>query len=447
MPAVAGLFGTDGVRGVANRDLTPELVFALGRAAAVVLGGDERPRLVVGRDTRPSGPMLQAALVAGATSAGGHVYRLGVVPTPTVAFVTVNLPGRAGAAISASHNPPDDNGLKFFSSDGMKLPDEVEEEIERAVRQADGPRPTGTDVGQVVDDHGPVDAYLQHLVAAADGPLEGMKVVVDCANGAAYRLAPEVLRRLGAEVHAINTHRDGAAINVGCGATHPQVVAAAVRDLGADAGVALDGDADRAIFADAQGSVIDGDQVMVACALAMKEEGSLKGDTVVVTVMSNLGLRRALEEAGITVLETKVGDRYVLEEMVRSGAILGGEQSGHVVFLDHATTGDGLLTAVRFLSLARRAGVTPAELGASMQRFPQVLENVRVASVAALEDAEGVWEAVRAAEAALGDSGRVLVRASGTEPLVRIMVEARSPDEARRHADALVEAVRRALGG
>jgi phosphoglucosamine mutase len=447
MPAVAGLFGTDGVRGVANRDLTPELAFALGRAAAVVLGGDERPRLVMGRDTRPSGPMLQAALAAGTTSAGGDVYRLGVVPTPTVAFVTVSLPGRAGVAISASHNPPEDNGIKFFSSDGTKLPDEVEEEIERAVRQADGPRPTGGDVGQVVDDRRSVDVYLEHLAAAAETSLEGMRVVVDCANGAAYRLAPELLRRLGAEVHAINTHHDGAMINVGCGATHPQVVAAAVRELGADVGVALDGDADRAIFADARGGVINGDQVMVACALAMKEEGRLKGDTVVVTVMSNLGLRKALEEEGITVLETKVGDRHVLEEMVRSGATLGGEQSGHVIFLEHATTGDGLLTAVRFLSLARQVGASPAELAASMRRFPQVLENVPVASVAALQEADAVWEAVRAAETALGEGGRVLVRASGTEPLVRVMVEARSVDEARLHAGVLVAAVRAALAG
>ena len=447
MPAVAPLFGTDGVRGVANRDLTPELAFALGRAAAVVLGGRGRPRIVLGRDTRASGPMLQAALLAGASSAGGDVYRMGVVPTPAVAFATLDLPAQAGVAISASHNPPEDNGIKFFSAEGMKLPDEVEREIERVVREGDGPRPSGGDVGKVVDDPGPVERYVEHLLAAAEAPLEGMKLVVDCANGAAYRLAPEVLSRLGADVHAINTDHDGAAINVGCGATHPEIVAAAVRELRADAGLALDGDADRAIFADPEGNVIDGDQVIAACALALEEEGRLKGDTVVVTVMSNLGFRRALEGAGITVLETQVGDRYVLEEMLRSGAVLGGEQSGHLIFLDHATTGDGLLTAVRFLSLARARDATVAELAASMRRYPQVLENVPVADAAGLEAAPGVWEAVRASEAALGDSGRVLVRASGTEPLVRVMVEAEAEEDARRHAETISRAVRRALEG
>jgi phosphoglucosamine mutase len=286
---------------------------------------------------------------------------------------------------------------------------------------------------------------VDHALAVAEVPLDGMKLVVDCANGAGYRLAPQVLGRLGAEVHAINTEHDGAAINVGCGATHPEVVAAAVRELGAEAGVALDGDADRAIFADAEGNVIDGDQVIAAAALALKEDGRLKGDTVVVTVMSNLGFRRALEEAGITVRETRVGDRYVLEEMLRSGAVLGGEQSGHVIFLDHATTGDGLLTAVRFLSLARAQGATVAELAASMRRYPQVLENVPVTDTAGLDAAEAVWEAVRETEAALGDAGRVLVRASGTEPLVRVMVEAEEEEDARRHARAIARVVHLAL--
>jgi phosphoglucosamine mutase len=444
---VAGLFGTDGVRGVANRDLTPELAFALGRAAAVILGGGTRPLIVVGRDTRPSGPMLQAALTAGVCSAGGDVLRLGVVPTPTVAFVTPHVGARAGAVISASHNPAGDNGIKFFSSEGFKLPDEVEEEIEREVHAGGGPRPDGQDVGRIADDPAPVGAYVEHLVAAGEESLDGMRVIVDCANGAGYALAPDVLRRLGADVHAINVEHDGVNINATCGATHPEVVAAAVRDLGADAGVAHDGDADRAIFVDAGGAVIDGDQVIAACALALKEEGRLKGDTVVVTVMSNLGLRRSLEGAGITVLETKVGDRYVLEEMLRSGAILGGEQSGHVIFLDDATTGDGLLTAVRFLTLARRLGSSVAELASSMRRYPQVLETVPVEQPTALEGAEPVWEAVRSAEEHLGDRGRVLVRASGTEAAVRVMVEAESEAEARRHVDAVSAAVRASLAG
>jgi phosphoglucosamine mutase len=445
MPAVTPLFGTDGVRGLANRDLMPELAFSLGRAAAVVLGGGGASAIVIGRDTRLSGPMLQAALAAGACSAGGDVYRLGVVPTPTVAFATQALPAQAGAAISASHNPPEDNGIKLFSSDGMKLPDEVEAEIERVAQGGDGPRPTGADVGQVLDFPETVERYLEHLEASAEASLNGMRVVVDCANGAAYRLAPEILERVGAHVYPINDEDDGAAINVRSGATHPEVVAAAVRELEADAGIALDGDADRAIFADDRGNVVDGDQVIAACAVALKEEGRLKGDTVVVTVMANLGLRKALEGAGIEVRETRVGDRYVLEEMVRSGAVLGGEQSGHVIFLDRATTGDGLLTAVRFLSLARARGASVAELAGTMRRYPQVLENVRVAGTDGLDQAEAVWEAVRAAEDALGDRGRVLVRASGTEPLVRVMVEADAEAEARRHAESIAEAVGRSL--
>jgi phosphoglucosamine mutase len=447
MPAVAGLFGTDGVRGVANRDLTPELAFSLGRAAVQALGGSDRPTIVVGRDTRLSGPMLQAALSAGICSAGGDVVRLGVVPTPAVAFATVDLEARAGAVISASHNPPEDNGIKFFSSEGMKLPDSAEEEIERLVGEGDEDRPEGVEVGRIIDRPRARERYVEHLISAAEGRLDGMRVVVDCGFGAAYRMAPEVLRRLGAEVHPINDSGDGERINVECGATHPEVVAREVRRVGADAGVAHDGDADRAILCDAGGAVIDGDQVIAACARAMKEDGRLPGDTVVVTVMANLGLRRALEEAGITVVETPVGDRYVLEEMVRSGASLGGEQSGHVIFLDHATTGDGILTAVRFLSLARRNGVPVLELAGAMRRYPQVLENVPVASTAGLDGAGPVEDAIAGAREALGERGRVLVRPSGTEPVVRVMVEAETEEEARKHAEGLARAVRSSLGG
>jgi phosphoglucosamine mutase len=443
---VSRLFGTDGVRGVANRDLTPELAFSLGRAAAIVLGQEGRPSFIVGRDTRPSGPMLVAALAAGACSAGGDVYRLGIAPTPAVAFATVDRKAHAGAVISASHNPPEDNGIKFFSSNGMKLPDEVEDQIERVVREDDGPRPLGQDVGHIYDPVEEVEAYVEHLVTCAEARLDGLRLVVDCANGAAYRLAPHVLRLLGAEVHAINTDADGGEINVGCGATHPEVVAAAVRETGADAGVAHDGDADRAIFVDGEGRVVDGDQVLAACAIAMNEDGRLPQSTVVSTVMANLGFRRAMEEAGVAVLETPVGDRYVLEEMVRSGAMLGGEQSGHVIFLEQATTGDGLLTAVRFLTLAQRKGATVAGLAATMRRYPQVLENVPVPDRDRLESAEEVWEAVRTAEASLGNGGRILVRPSGTEAIVRVMVEAETDEEARRHADAVARAVRNALG-
>ena len=436
------LFGTDGVRGVANRELTPELAFAIGRAAITALGGDDRPRLVIGRDSRISGLMLESAIAAGACSAGGDVLRVGMVPTPAVAFMTQDLQAQAGAVVSASHNPAEDNGIKLFSGDGFKLPDEVEDEIERLVREGDGPRPEGGSVGRIVDAVEEPDRYLDHLAAAAVAPLDGMRVVVDGANGAAFRLGPIALRRLGAEVEPIHAEPDGTNINDGCGAAHPEVVAAAVVDRGADAGVAFDGDADRAMFADADGTVIDGDQVIAACALVMREAGTLAKDTVVVTVMANLGLRQALESAGVTVLETQVGDRYVLEEMRRVGAALGGEQSGHVIFLDNATTGDGLLTAVRFLTLAARRRVSVAELASAMRRFPQVLENVAVDDPAGAMSSPEVAEAIRGAEDALRERGRVLVRPSGTEPVVRVMVEAETEEEARSHAEAISASIR-----
>jgi phosphoglucosamine mutase len=441
---VTRLFGTDGVRGVANRDLTPELAFSLGRAAVGELAREGRPRVAIARDTRVSGPMLQAALSAGICSAGADVVRLGVVPTPALAFLTRELQADAGVMISASHNPPEDNGIKFFSRDGMKLPDETEDRIEEAIRDDPAGRPTGVEIGVVADAPEAAGRYVEHLLAAAEARLDGMRVVVDCANGAAFRLGPETLRRLGAEVLPLNDGGDGAQINVGSGATHPEVMARAVREQAADAGVAFDGDADRALFADAEGNVIDGDEVIAACSLALHEEGRLPKDTVVITVMANLGLRRAMEAAGITVAETQVGDRYVLEEMLRTGAGLGGEQSGHVIFMDHATTGDGLLTAVRFLSLARRKGKTLRELTSAMERFPQVLENVRAADARVVAASSQVVDATRLAEDSLGDRGRVLVRASGTEPVVRIMVEAETEEDARRHVEAVARAVRAA---
>lgn len=444
MPAVARLFGTDGVRGVANRDLTPELAFALGRAAVRALSGHGRPTFAIGRDTRVSGSMLQAALSAGICSAGADVLRLGVVPTPAVAYLTPLLAAEAGAVISASHNPPEDNGIKFFSADGFKLPDATEDTIERLMADDGSERVEGTDVGRVADSPEGVERYVEHLVTAAEARLDGMRVVVDCANGAAFRLGPQILERLGAEVESLNDEGDGSAINVNSGATHTEVLASTVRSMGADAGVAFDGDADRAMFVDAEGTLMDGDDVIAACALAMKEQGRLGEDTVVVTVMANLGLRRAMEAAGITVAETQVGDRYVLEEMQRLGATLGGEQSGHVIFLEQATTGDGLLTAVRLLSLARLKGQSLKELTSSLRRYPQVLQNVPAQDARAVVAAPQVAGAIRRAEETLGDRGRVLVRASGTEPLVRIMVEAETEAEAKRLAEVLAEAARSA---
>lgn len=440
------LFGTDGVRGIYGRDLTDELAFELGRAAVTVLARAEhhRPTLVMGRDTRASGEPLERALAEGILAAGADVILAGVVPTPAVAFLTVDLRAGAGVVISASHNPPQDNGIKFFGPFGYKLSDELEEEIE--AEMARGGPAASERAGRVREAPDAIERYVRHLVDAAEARLDGMRIVVDCANGAASAVAPEVLRRLGAEVYPIFDQPDGTNINVGCGALHPEVVAGAVLAVGADAGVAHDGDADRALFADARGQVVDGDQVLTACALAMREAGTLAGNVVVTTVMANLGLRKAMEAAGIRAIEARVGDRYVLEEMISHGARLGGEQSGHVIFADHATTGDGILTAVRFLSLAASTGRSVADLAAAMPRFPQVLENVRVAHKERLQEAAEVWEAVAEAERALDGGGRVLVRASGTEPLVRVMVEAETEERARRLAEGIAEVVARALG-
>ena len=439
------LFGTDGVRGIAGSDLTADLARALGRSAVQALAVEARhaPVFVVGRDPRESGIWLEEAFVDGIREAGGDALLVGVEPTPAIAFLTVDQGADAGVVISASHNPPEYNGIKIFGPNGMKLPDAVEDRIEAVLGSASAA--TG-DGGEVRELKGGRERYLDHIVAAAGARLEDMSIVVDCANGAASEVAPTLYERLGARVHAIHASPNGRNINVDCGALHPEVVAAAVAELGADAGVSHDGDADRALFADGRGVLVDGDQVLAACAIAMKEAGELPGDRVVTTVMANIGFHRAMHDAGITVSATKVGDRYVLEEMMEEGAALGGEQSGHVIFRQHATTGDGLLTAVRFLSLAASSGRTVADLAAMMRRYPQVMENVRVRSLAELDGAEGVWEAVREAEEQLAGTGRVLVRASGTEPLVRVMVEAESEDLARRQAERIAEKVRSALG-
>jgi phosphoglucosamine mutase len=440
---MARLFGTDGVRGRAGEDLTADLAAGLGRAAVDVLGrqvGDP-PTVVVGRDTRASGVWLEEALVEGVVAAGGRALLVGVQPTPAIAFTTVDVGATAGVVISASHNPASDNGIKFFSGDGHKLPDAVEDEIEAALA---GPsRHSGR------GDAGPLDAgttYLDHVEAAAVARLDGMRVVVDCANGAASAVAPALLERLGAEVVAINASPDGENINDGCGALLPDVVAAEVVRVGADAGVSHDGDADRALFADAAGNVIDGDQVLAACAIGLHDAGELDKETLVATVMSNVGLERAMADHGIRLVRTRVGDRYVLEAMERDGYVLGGEQSGHVIFRRYATTGDGLLTAVRFLTLAAANGVSIEELVGVMRRYPQVLRNVPVADKEAVAASSAVAAAVAEAEGALGADGRVLLRPSGTEPLVRVMVEAPTHDAAEAHASAIAAVVAAVAG-
>jgi phosphoglucosamine mutase len=503
------LFGTDGVRGVAGRDLTAQLAMDLAVAAAGILGRTgaftgansvhDRPLAVVGRDPRTSGEFLEAAVVAGLAGSGVDVLRLGVIPTPAVAYLTAALGAEFGVMLSASHNPAPDNGIKFFARGGVKLPDDVEDQIEAQLAQAQlaqapdgrGGRDSGgrragdtgipaAGFGRVTEASGEGEIYLDYLLSTLDGlspgtgaagsaafaggagagdgagaasaagpdsaqaagPLSGMLVVVDCAHGAAYQLAPRMLRRAGAEVIAIGVEPDGDNINAGCGSTSLGALSAAVIKHGADAGIAHDGDADRCLAVDADGQVIDGDQILAVLALALRDAGRLTGDTVVTTVMSNLGFRLAMRDAGIRVVETPVGDRYLVAAMRAGQYTLGGEQSGHIILLDHATTGDGLLTALHLLAVAASRGKSLAELVSVMTRYPQVLINIPGVDKSLVGSSHALTAAVRAAEAELGDSGRVLVRPSGTEHAVRVMVEAVDPGQARRLAGQLADAVR-----
>ncbi|MFZ5641845.1 MAG: phosphoglucosamine mutase [Bacillota bacterium] len=428
------LFGTDGVRGVANKLLTPDLAYRLGRAGAYVLTkdfqGGAKPTIVIGKDTRISGDMLEAALIAGICSVGVDVLRVGVMPTPAIAYLTRALEATAGVVISASHNPVEDNGIKFFAATGYKLPDEVEAQIEYLLDTSlnDLPSPTGADVGRVREVPDAADRYVEFAKSTVDVRLDGLKVVVDCANGAAYQVAPRILKELGAEVIAVYDGPDGININKECGSTHPEVVADKVREYGADIGFAHDGDADRVIAVDEKGGIVDGDFIMMICSTHLKECRKLPQDTVVVTVMSNMGLHLGLKKADIRVLETQVGDRYVLEELLRSGARFGGEQSGHIIFLDYNTTGDGIVTALQLISVVKKTGRSLSSLASQMQRLPQVLVNVRVTDKATAMKNPEVTAAIETGKAKLGDRGRILVRPSGTEPKVRVMAE--GPDEA-----------------
>ncbi len=436
-------FGTDGVRGVANLDLTPEVVLALGRAAARVLPSG---RFVVGRDTRRSGPLLEAALAAGLAAEGAEVTLLGVAPTPAVAWVAA-ADSIAGAVISASHNPFQDNGVKLFGPGGKKLDDATEAALERELHAlVDHAVPpgvvTGVDVGVVVDGHADVHRWLTSVARSIDGRnLGGLRVVIDCANGAASHVGPPLLRDLGAEVVVVHDGPNGSNINDGCGSTHPGDLQRAVLDHGADVGIALDGDADRALGVDADGRLIDGDQIIAIAAIDRHETGTLAHDSVVVTVMTNLGFRLGMAKHGITVLEVPVGDRHVLQALAEGHLALGGEQSGHVIFADRSTTGDGLLTAVQLLDVVARSGQPLAALADNaMTRLPQVLRNVKVA--AGVTDARAALAGeIAVVEAELGDHGRVLMRPSGTEPLVRVMVEAPTLEQATAAADRLAAAV------
>ncbi len=443
---MARLFGTDGVRGVANRDLTSRLALDLSVAAARVLGEagafeGHRPVAVVGRDPRASGEFLEAAVVAGLASAGVDVLRLGVLPTPAVAYLTQSLGADLGVMLSASHNPAPDNGIKFFGRGGHKLADEIEDQIEAHLGE-DWAGPIGAGVGRVREAYGEVESYIAHLLSTLPMSLDGLRVVVDCAHGAASGVSPEVMRRAGASVVAIGASPDGLNINDGCGSTHLQALRRAVSEHGADIGIAHDGDADRCLAVTASGETIDGDQIMSILAVELRDAGKLPSDTVVATVMSNLGFKLAMRDEGLNVVETAVGDRYVLEAMKAGGYAFGGEQSGHVIMLDHATTGDGVLTGLHLLATMAHRGRPLDELAKVMTRLPQVLINVKGVDKSRAKTSPELSEAVRVVEDELGDTGRVLIRPSGTEPMVRVMVEAAEEEQAAAMAERLAEVVR-----
>lgn len=438
-------FGTDGVRGIANTELTPELAFRLGRAGAYVLAEEHpRPTIIVGKDTRISGDLLESALIAGILSVGAEVLRVGVISTPAVAYLTKTMDAEAGVVISASHNPVRDNGIKFFSRDGFKLPDEVEDRIEQLLDNCEDhlPRPTGEDVGHIRELPDAVERYVRYLASTIDGDLKGLKVVLDCAHGAAHRIAPELFSQLGATVITLNNQPTGTNINVECGSTHPQALRRVVVQHRAALGLAFDGDADRVIAVDEHGELVDGDFIMAILAAQMKAEGRLPNDSLVATVMSNLGLVVAMRNLGINLVTTKVGDRYVLEAMRRDGLSLGGEQSGHIIMLDHNTTGDGVLTGLQLAHVCHQHGKKLSALASVMQRFPQVLTNVKVDDKEAVMSDAGVKNAITDAERELGDTGRILVRPSGTEAIVRVMVEAQDHDTAHAIAERVANVIK-----
>lgn len=446
------LFGTDGVRGEANVVLTAELAYQLGRAAAYVLKRDGIPgkenAMVIGKDTRISGDMLEASLIAGICSTGVNVYQAGVIPTPGVAVLTRMLNCMAGVVISASHNPYQDNGIKFFSPLGTKLPDEVEAAIEAVIADGmkDVPSPSGAEIGRVIAYPEGAEKYSDFLQRKVDGDFGGLRVVADCANGAASFIAPKLLRSLGADLTAISCRPDGININNNCGSTHLEQLQKAVQEQQADLGIAYDGDADRLLAVDQNGRVVDGDRLLLIFGSYLEKQGLLKEDTVVITVMSNMGLKIALKEKGIKTLETKVGDRYVIEGMKESGAVLGGEQSGHIVFGLDNTTGDGILSSLKLLQIVKQSGKTLAELADEMEQYPQILINVRVKDKNGWEEKAEIRQAIETAQAELADTGRILVRASGTENLLRVMVEGKQQEQIERLANQIADVVKAVMG-
>jgi len=446
------LFGTDGVRGIANKELTAELAFKVGQAGAFVLTEEthHKPRIIVGRDTRISGDMLEAALVAGICSVGAEAICVGVVPTPAVAYLIRRYQADAGVVISASHNPVEYNGIKYFNSKGYKLRDDIEERIEAII--LDGaeeiPLPEGSEIGHITEKKDAVHDYIQFVKETIQGDLSGLRIALDCANGASYKSAPAALFQLNADVVVINDKPDGTNINANCGSTHIEQLQKFVVETGADIGLAFDGDADRVLAVDENGNLVDGDQIMAICALDLMEQNKLKGNTLVATVMSNLGLFIMAREMGIHVKQTRVGDRYVLEEMLKSGYIIGGEQSGHIIFLEHNTTGDGLVTALQLLSVLKKKGKKLSELASVMKILPQVLVNAKVSNEkknSYMED-EIISKAINELEATFENNGRVLIRPSGTEPLVRVMIEGQDKEFITQKAKELAELIEQRLG-
>ena len=449
---MARLFGTDGVRGEANKELTPELAYRLGRAATVFFGKDtdEQPVILIGMDTRISGPMFEAALAAGICSAGGKAIIAGVIPTPAIAYLTKNTKAQAGIVISASHNPYHDNGIKFFGGNGYKLPDAVEDQLEELVREIENGdelfRPIGEKIGTIEYRHDLVCKYIDYVVNTVDIDFEGMKVVLDCSNGASSEAMPIILNRLGAETIVLNADPNGININDKCGSTHLDCLKKAVKEHQADVGIANDGDADRCLGVDEKGEVIDGDKMLVMCALNMMKQGTLKDNTVVSTVMANIGFHKALKEAGAKVEVTKVGDRYVLENMLENGYTLGGEQSGHIIFSEFSTTGDGLITALQLLSAIKKSGKKASELSGLMKSYPQLLVNVRVKTKDGWEENQEIAEAIRSGNEELGENGRILVRPSGTEPLIRVMAEGPEQEQLHRICHFIADVVKKVQG-
>ncbi|WP_078551216.1 phosphoglucosamine mutase [Bacillus alkalicellulosilyticus] len=441
-------FGTDGVRGIANTELTPEMAFKIGRAGGYILTRNtEKPKVLIGRDTRISGEMLEGALVAGLLSIGAEVMRLGIISTPGVAFLTKALSAQAGVMISASHNPVEDNGIKFFGPDGFKLLDTQEQEIEKLLDQEDTlPRPVGANLGQVSDYFEGGHKYLQFLKQTVQEDFSGLHIALDCAHGAASSLAPHLFADLEADISTMGNCPNGVNINNGVGSTHPEALSKFLLEKGADVGLAFDGDADRLIAIDEKGQIVDGDQIMYICAKYMRDQGWLKNNTMVTTVMSNLGFFKGMEALGIDVKKTAVGDRYVMEEMRKGGLALGGEQSGHIIFLDHITTGDGMLSALQLVNIVKATGKPLSELAGEMEKFPQTLVNIKVTDKYAVEANEKVSEVIQKVEQEMSGNGRVLVRPSGTEPLVRVMVEAETEELCEQYVTEIADVVKEEMG-